>query len=112
MTAEAGELNFILLNVNCATLAEVVSGRTMDMLTASDQRLPDLQVLARYCLHGIDIDIPKQELPNTPWLVKSSIGASFMLSALYEHCYFMVMLSQVQNCLKGAILSNLTTSKV
>ena len=49
VTADKEELNFILLNVNCAALAEVVSRITMDMLTGSglDQRLPDLQVLAR-----------------------------------------------------------------
>lgn len=46
-TADTEELNFILLNVNCAALAEVVSQITMEMLTGPDQRLPELQVLAR-----------------------------------------------------------------
>lgn len=45
--ADKEELNFILLNVNCAALAEVVSRITMDMLTGSEQRLPELQVLTR-----------------------------------------------------------------
>ena len=48
-SAEADELNFILLNINCSTLAEVASVTTMDMLTGSDQRLPELQILTRYC---------------------------------------------------------------
>lgn len=49
VTAGKEELNFILLNVNCAALAEVVSRVTMDMLTGSGpgQRLPELQVLTR-----------------------------------------------------------------
>ena len=49
VTADKEELNFILLNVNCAALAEVVSRITMDMLTGSGsaQRLPELQVLTR-----------------------------------------------------------------
>lgn len=46
-TADTEELNFILLNVNCAALAEVVSRVTMEMLTCPDQRLPELQVLTR-----------------------------------------------------------------
>ena len=46
-SAETEELNFILLNVNCSALAEVLSRVTMDMLTGSDQRLPELQVLTR-----------------------------------------------------------------
>ncbi|KAL3156916.1 hypothetical protein ABBQ38_001178 [Trebouxia sp. C0009 RCD-2024] len=49
-TADTEELNFILLNVNCAALAEVVSQITMEMLTGPDQRLPELQVLARAAL--------------------------------------------------------------
>ena len=51
--AETEELNFILLNINCSALAEVVSRPTMDMLTGSDQRLPELHVLARSVLHAI-----------------------------------------------------------
>ena len=49
VTASKEELNFILLNVNCAALAEVVSRVTMDMLTGSapGQRLPELQALTR-----------------------------------------------------------------
>ncbi len=50
--AETEELNFILLNINCSALAEVVSRPTMDMLTGSDQRLPELHVLARLVLHA------------------------------------------------------------
>ena len=46
-TADTEELNFILLNVNCAALAEVVSQVTMEMLTGPDKRLPELQVLTR-----------------------------------------------------------------
>ncbi len=53
--AETEELNFILLNINCSALAEVVSRPTMDMLTGSDQRLPELHVLARSVLHAIYI---------------------------------------------------------
>ncbi|DBA92139.1 hypothetical protein WJX77_008470 [Trebouxia sp. C0004] len=48
--AETEELNFIVLNINCSALAEVVSRPTMDMLTGSDQRLPELHVLARAAL--------------------------------------------------------------
>ena len=51
--AETEELNFIVLNINCSALAEVVSRPTMDMLTGSDQRLPELHVLARSDLHAI-----------------------------------------------------------
>ena len=51
--AETEELNFIVLNINCSALAEVVSRPTMDMLTGSDQRLPELHVLARSVLHAI-----------------------------------------------------------
>lgn len=45
--AEMEELNFILLNINCSALAEVMSRPTMDMLTGADQRLPELHVLTR-----------------------------------------------------------------
>ena len=51
--AETEELNFILLNINCSALAEVVSRPTMDMLTGSDQRLPELHVLARSALQAV-----------------------------------------------------------
>ena len=51
--AETEELNFIVLNINCSALAEVVSRPTMDMLTGSDQRLPELHVLARSNLHAV-----------------------------------------------------------
>ena len=46
-SATSEEVNFILLNINCAAFVEVCGPSTLDMLTEPEQRLPELTVLAR-----------------------------------------------------------------
>lgn len=46
-SATSEEVNFILLNINCAAFVEVCGPNTLDMLTEPEQRLPELTVLAR-----------------------------------------------------------------
>ena len=46
-SATSEEVNFILLNINCAAFVEVCGPSTLDMLTEPEQRLAELTVLAR-----------------------------------------------------------------